>query len=237
MTRTWRHRRRQARNFLVGLLGPSLLRAWVGSLRIRWTGPGLVNPSPEGRENVIYVFWHQRIFLFPVTHRGQGLRPLISAHGDGEMLARVMQRLGFHVVRGSSKRGGSNALRELLAEVGSGFDFAITPDGPQGPRCVFQSGAAFFASRSGVKVVPLSVAYRRSWSLRSWDRFIIPRPFTRGVVQMGPHLRVPPGLRGEALEEWRRRLEETVQAITEDTERRFDELYRQGISTRAFLEI
>jgi len=234
MSRAWRHRMRRVRNRLIGLLGPWLLRAWVGSLRIRWAGPGLVRPSPRGRENVIYIFWHQRLLPFSVTHRGLGIRALISAHGDGEMLARVAERLGQKAIRGSTTRGGPGALRGLLAEVGQGHDFVITPDGPQGPRHVLQVGTAYFASRSGLAVIPASIGYRRSVSLRSWDRFVIPFPFTRAVIQAADPIRVPPDLEPAELERWRALLEETLRSITEDTDRRFEEVYRQGISTRAF---
>jgi hypothetical protein len=225
---------RRVRNRLIGLLGPWLLRAWVGSLRIRWAGPGLVRPDPRGRESAIYVFWHQRLLPFSVTHRGLGVRALISSHGDGEMLARVAERLGHKAIRGSSTRGGPGAMRGLLAEVGRGYDFVITPDGPQGPRHVFQVGAAYFASRSGLPVIPASIGYRRFWSLRSWDGFMIPLPFTRAVIQAAPPLRVPPDLDPGELERWRIRLEESLRSLTEDTDRRFEEIYRQGISTRAF---
>jgi lysophospholipid acyltransferase (LPLAT)-like uncharacterized protein len=234
MSTTWRHRRRRLRNFLIGLLGPWLLRAWVGSLRIRWTGPGIIRPSPAGRQNVIYVFWHQRLLLFPVTHRGLGVRALISSHGDGEMLARVAEGLGHKAVRGSTTRGGTRAMKELLGEVGSGHDFVITPDGPQGPRHVFQIGAAFFASRSGLVVIPASASYRRSWTLPTWDGFFIPVPFTRAVIQGGEPLAVPADLDGEELSRWRARLEEALRAVTEDTDRRFEELYRGGLTGRAF---
>ena len=237
MSRAWRHPMRRVRNRVIGLLGPWLLRAWVGSLRIRWAGPGLIRPSPQGRENVIYIFWHQRLLPFSVTHRGLGVRALISAHGDGEMLARVAERLGHKAIRGSTTRGGPAALRGLLAEVGRGYDFVITPDGPQGPRHVLQVGTAFFASKSGLPVIPASIGYRRSFSLRSWDGFVIPFPFTRAVIQAAPPVRVPPDLAPEELERWRAILEGALRNITEDTDRRFEEIYRQGISTRAFRKL
>jgi lysophospholipid acyltransferase (LPLAT)-like uncharacterized protein len=222
------------RNWILGLLGPWLLRAWVGSLRLRWSGPGLVRPCSAGRENVLYVFWHQRLLPFAVTHRGLGVRALISAHGDGEMLARVAESLGHKAVRGSSTRGGARAMRELLAEVGAGFDFVITPDGPQGPRHVFQTGGVYFASRSGLTVIPAAASYERSWSLPSWDGFLLPRPFTRGVIHAGEPLRVPPDLDTEGLERWRLRLEEALKAVTEEADRRFPDLHRTGLRTREF---
>jgi lysophospholipid acyltransferase (LPLAT)-like uncharacterized protein len=234
MSGSWRHRRRRIRNWLVGLIGPWILRIWVGSLRIRWYGPGLIRPSPEGRENVIYVFWHQRLLPFAVTHRNLGVRAVISSHGDGEMLARVAEGLGHKAIRGSSTRGGTGAARGLLSEIGSGRDFVITPDGPRGPRFVFQAGATWFASRSGLTVIPASVSYSKSWSLGSWDGFLLPRPFARGLVLAGPPIRVPPGIEGAEFEEWRRKLEAALREVTEEGDRRFKELRRKGLKTKEF---
>ena len=206
----------------------------MGSLRIRWAGSGLIRPSPRQRENVIYIFWHQRLLPFAVTHRGLGVRALISAHGDGEMLARVAEGLGHRAIRGSTTRGGPGAMRELLSEVGSGYDFVITPDGPRGPVHVLQSGTAYFASRSGLTIIPASVSYSRSWRLRSWDGFFIPRPFARSLILAHTPIQVPPDLDGEGLEEWRRMLEEALRLVTRECDERFEELYREGITTREF---
>ena len=234
MERIWRHRRRRLRNWLVGLLGPALLRAWVGTIRLRWSGPGLNSPDPTGRTAAIYVFWHERLLPFSVTHRGLGARALISAHGDGEMLARVAEGLGHKAVRGSSTRGGPRALRGLLAEVESGRDFAVTPDGPRGPRRYFQVGAAYFASRSALPVIPVGSSYEKSWSLKTWDRFLVPRPFTRGLIHTGEPIRVPADLDNAGLEAWRIRLQEALRAVTEASDRDFKVLYGKGITTQEF---
>ncbi len=218
----------------MGLIGPWILRAWVGSLRIRWAGEGIIRPRAEGRENVIYVFWHQRLLPFAVTHRGLGVRALISAHGDGEMLARVAEALGHRAIRGSSTRGWMGAVRGLLEETGKGCDFVITPDGPRGPRHVFQLGAAYFASRSGLVVIPASASYRRSWSLPTWDGFVLPRPFTRALILAGSPMEVPPGLDGERLEAWRARLEAELRRVTEEADRDFEARYRSGLTTNRF---
>jgi len=234
MERIWRHRWRRVRNWAIGILGPTLLRAWVRTLRIRWIGPGLIQPHPRGRENVIYVFWHQRMLPFAATHRGLGIRALISSHGDGEMLTRAAEGLGHKAIRGSTTRGGTRAMRGLLAEIGSGRDFVITPDGPRGPRHVFQVGSVFFASRSGLAVVPASASYGKSWTLRSWDGFIVPCPFTRCVIKAGVPIRVPPDLDGRELEEWRLKLEEALRDVTGDTDQNFESLFREGMTTREF---
>jgi lysophospholipid acyltransferase (LPLAT)-like uncharacterized protein len=233
-SKAWRHRRRRIRNWAIGIIGPWLLRAWVGSLRLRWNGVGVIRPSPEGRENAIYVFWHQRLLPFAVTHRGLGVRALISAHGDGEMLARVAEGLGHKAIRGSSTRGGVKAMRALLDETKSGRDFVVTPDGPQGPRHVLQIGTAYFASRSGLVVIPASASYAKSWSLPTWDGFLIPHPFTRALILAGTPMEVPADLEGDALEEWRLLLEQELRRVTEDGDRRFEEHYEKGLTTAEF---
>ncbi|MBI4583165.1 MAG: lysophospholipid acyltransferase family protein [Planctomycetes bacterium] len=222
--------RRRARNWLAGWIGPWLVRGWIGTVRIRWVSEHFIPPDPRGRPNTIYVFWHQRLLGLAYTHRRQGLRVLISSHGDGEMIARVINRLGYLAVRGSSTRGFIQGMRGLLADLGSGRDYGFTPDGPQGPRHVFQPGAVYFASKSGLAIVTLTISYARSWKLPTWDQFVIPRPFTRGLVRCGKPLPIPPNLSAEELEAWRQRLEAELRALTEETDARFEELYRQGRS-------
>jgi len=115
-----------------------------------------------------------------------------------------------------------------LAEAGSGCDFGITPDGPQGPRHVFKVGAVYLASQSGLPFVPITVSYGRYWRLNSWDQFQLPWPFTWGVVHVGPAVAVPPDLDGSGLETWRLRLQETLQPHARTTDEHARELYLAG---------
>jgi len=220
--------RRGALTWLAARLGPLTLRAWFATIRLRWYGGKYANPDPRSRGNAIYVLWHQRLLCFAYTHARFRGRLLVSRSSDGEILARLAAGLGFSPIRGSSRRGGSEALRALLAEAGSGCDFGITPDGPRGPRQVFKVGAVYLASRSGLPIVPITVAYRRSWQFRSWDRFQLPWPFTRGVIHAAAPVAVPPALDDSGLETWRLRLQETLQSHTRTTDERFEELFRDG---------
>src|SRR5574341_2646112 len=113
-------------------------------------------------------------------------------------------------------------MRALLAEAGSGYDFGFTPDGPRGPSQVFKVGAVYLASRSGLPIVPITVAYRRCWKIKSWDRFQLPWPFTHGVIHAGMPVAVPPALDDAGLETWRLRLQETLQAHTRTTDEHID---------------
>jgi hypothetical protein len=115
-----------------------------------------------------------------------------------------------------------------LAEVESGYDFGITPDGPLGPSQVFKAGVVYLASRSGLPVVPITVAYRRCWQLRSWDRFQFPWPFTHGVVHVGAPIAVPSGLDEAGIESWRLHLQDVLRSHTRITDEQVENFYRSG---------
>jgi lysophospholipid acyltransferase (LPLAT)-like uncharacterized protein len=140
---------------------------------------------------VIYAFWHRWILPLTILHRGRGNVVLVSEHGDGEYIARVLHRLGFDTSRGSSTRGGVQGMRGLVRALKSGLDAGITPDGPRGPACQFKPGALVAAQLSGSPVIPMDVAVDRVWRLNSWDEFAIPKPFSRVRVRYGPPHLIP----------------------------------------------
>lgn len=220
--------RRRALNWLVSWLGALALYLLFFTIRLRWYGGKHIHPDPRKRGNAVYVFWHQRLLCFAYTHARFGARLLISQSRDGEIIARMAAHLGFFPIRGSSRRGGSEAIRSLLTEAGSGCDFGITPDGPKGPSGVFKVGAVFLASQSGLPIVPITVTYHRFWRFKSWDGFQLPWPFTWGVIHTGAPISVPPGLDASSLEAWRLRLEDTLRAHTKFTDEHVGELYRRG---------
>ncbi|MFB3816766.1 MAG: lysophospholipid acyltransferase family protein [Candidatus Methylomirabilales bacterium] len=199
-------------------LGAAVLCLWFATIRLRWSGGEYVRTSPRERRNAIFVFWHQRLLCFLYTHRGGGGHVLVSRSHDGEIVARLLVGLGFAPVRGSSRRGGAGALRELLEVVGDGRDIGITPDGPRGPAQVCKPGAVYLASRSGLPLVPLSVSYRRFWALRSWDRFQLPWPGTSAVVHAGDPIWVPANLDAQGVEDWRARVEAALVHVTAATD-------------------
>jgi lysophospholipid acyltransferase (LPLAT)-like uncharacterized protein len=206
--------------WLIEHLGPLLLRLWFATIRLRWSGGEYATPDPAARKNAIFVFWHQRLLCFVYTHRDRDGHVLVSRSRDGEIIARLLARLGFAPVRGSTRRGGAGAMRALLDTAGDGRDIGITPDGPRGPRHVFQSGAVYLASRSGLPVVPLCASYRRFWTLPSWDGFQLPWPFTVALVHAGTPIEVPPDLDAVGVEAWRARLEAALSRVTAETDER-----------------
>ena len=195
--------------FLARLLGPSAVRALGATWRIRLEPADLVERS---RRPGVYAVWHGRMLVPAYALRGCGVSVMISLHADGEVIARIVERLGFRTVRGSTTRGGPAALRDAVDVLRAGGAAAFTPDGPKGPREVAQPGVVYAASRSGLPVFPVGVGARSAWTLGSWDRFRIPRPFTRVALVLGEPMTFPPDLEGEALDAACRRLEASLRA-------------------------
>ena len=195
----------------------------AATLRYRWEDEsGQLNP--EADKPVIFCHWHNRLALTLVLNRRfvRIRRPhrrtagMVSASRDGGMLARVLELFGVEPIRGSSSRRGAQALREATKAARAGFDLVITPDGPRGPCYELQPGVIKVAQLTGAAIIPVS--YRLSWkkTLRSWDRFQIPLPFSRCEVQLGQAMFVPRKLSEDELEETRARLEATLRGLTRD---------------------
>lgn len=168
---------------------------------------------------VIFAFWHNRIFLMPYLFRrlwqARRLHPpavLVSASRDGARLVTVLEQCGIVCVRGSSSRRGSAALRELARKVRAGHDAGITPDGPRGPRYVVQEGIISLAQLTGAPLLPISWVASRRIEFKSWDGFILPLPWARCVVRVGPPIRVPAGAAARA--EKRLELERVLRSLS-----------------------
>jgi lysophospholipid acyltransferase (LPLAT)-like uncharacterized protein len=145
-------------------------------------------------------------------------RLLISQHADGLIVAEICKHLRMGVVRGSSTRGGVEAVRQLLRP-GRYRCVAVTPDGPRGPRRQVQMGIIYLASKLGWPIVPVGVGYRKPWRLRSWDRLAIPRPYQPSAFVTAEPIVVPAGLDREGLETYRRKLEDALLDLTAKAER------------------
>jgi len=170
-------------------------------------------------ENYIGALWHNRLLIFPAVLRrflsNRHGAALISASRDGDLLTDAIERFGFDVVRGSSSRLGASAILQLSEVLASGGDVVITPDGPRGPAYELGSGIIFLAQKSGAAVVPMSMEYSSCWRLKSWDRFIVPRPFSKVRVIFGPLHRVALTRSDEEFEAERLRLQNAMMALVE----------------------
>jgi lysophospholipid acyltransferase (LPLAT)-like uncharacterized protein len=199
-----RARRRSRRIRWIVRLGGLMLRALASTWRVREVNRAPSQRLRDGKQPVVFTFWHGEMLPLLWHHRSEGITVLISEHGDGEVIARIAESLGFRTVRGSTSRGADRALLGMSRVVQQGGDLAFTPDGPRGPARTFAPGALVVAQRSGAPVVTLGVAAARCWRLRSWDRFMIPKPFARITIAYGtPVLVEAAGLR-EAAEQGER---------------------------------
>lgn len=223
-----RHFRRRVRNWLIGVFGPRIAYWWIRTLRLRYGAGYRGERHPVAPTPGIFLFWHQRILLMAGQFRGSGYAAMISRHSDGEMIARVIEGLGMHPVRGSSGRGGARVVRELLQRSPDEFHVAMTPDGPRGPRHHVHPGAVYLASRTGLPIYPVGIAARRRYELPTWDGFHLPLPFTRAYLQVGEVIRVPPDADRETIETYRQRVEDALREVTERTDRDLDRLWAGG---------
>ena len=173
-------------------LGAIAVRALAATLHVR-REEATVAALWAARAPVIYAVWHGRILLLPHLYGRRGIHALASRSRDGEMVARWIRRFGLEPVRGSSTRGGGEALRVLTRALRDGREVVVVPDGPRGPREVLKPGVIALARLSGAPIVPAAVGASCEWRLRSWDEFRIPRPFARCVVRFGEPIHVGRG--------------------------------------------
>lgn len=202
----------------AGLAAASGIRAWMNTLDYKGLfydqSVDAVYPAPSPR---IYIFWHEYILL-PLAIRGNcNLTMLLSKHRDADVLFRLAHHMGFECVRGSTYGGATAALMEL-ARAGKHMHLTITPDGPRGPRRQLAQGPVYLASRLGLPIVPMGLAYDRPWRLNSWDRFAVPRPFSRARGIVGPEIHLPPGLDRDELELRRVAVERLLNDLTTEAE-------------------
>jgi lysophospholipid acyltransferase (LPLAT)-like uncharacterized protein len=194
---------------LIKLLG----RTW----RIRF-GEEEIGEVRRKYPAVIYAFWHGRLLPLSFTHRNRSIQVLASRHRDGELLGRTIRFLGFGHVRGSSTRGGARAVLELVEKVKAGHDLGITVDGPKGPRFVVKPGSLEIAKLTGMPIIPITTSSRSHWQFTSWDRFQLPKPFTRVYVKHGDPIMVAADAGLEELEAKRRMLQDALLKITRDSD-------------------
>jgi hypothetical protein len=146
---------------------------------------------------ILFALWHGRMFLSIQAHRGEGIVTMASQSKDGEWIARWLQKNGYVVVRGSTTRGGSQALREMVRLVRSGRHAALTVDGPKGPPRVVAPGVVQLARLTGAWILPITSSCSRARFLASWDRYLVPYPFSKGVVAYGEPFPIPPDVSDE----------------------------------------
>ncbi|MEY2572246.1 MAG: hypothetical protein QOJ87_459 [Verrucomicrobiota bacterium] len=199
-------------------LGFGLYRLWARTLRLQVEDPydviGFVRKQP-----VIFAIWHNRLLMLPrvfdpsfPTRQSYGL---ISASRDGDFIARFIERSGYGTIRGSSSRKGVIALRQLMDTLAADGNVLFTPDGPRGPVYQLSQGVIFVAQKSGAPIVPIHMEYSSCWRLKSWDRFVVPRPFATLRAKFGEPIRIAPLSEPQQLEDERLRLQNAMMSLVE----------------------
>lgn len=206
----WRQSpRKRAEVATIATLGYPVLRALGSTWRWKVSGAEHVDAIRAKGLHPIHSFWHGRILPATLYFQRRGIVVITSENYDGEWIARIITKFGYGTARGSTSRGGPKALLQLVREVKS-KGVAFTLDGPRGPAEVAQPGAVWLAKATGNPLLPFHAEAKSSWTMKSWDRTQIPKPFTTVAMAIGDPLSVPRDADEAALEEWRKRLEQSL---------------------------
>lgn len=170
------------------------------------------------RGTALLALWHEATGILACLHQGRNFHSTASYSFDGELAARAVHCFGAETVRGSSSNGGSEALREMEKVLGRVPAVGITMDGPRGPRRVAKPGIAILSARTGAPIVPNAAAIARCWRTRSWDEFIIPKPFGHAIYAYGPPVPPPPTEHPDDIEQTRRAVEQALNALHAEIE-------------------
>ena len=204
--------------WFAGAFGKHLLDALLASVKFRVMTPAPHRELAE-RGGVIYTLWHGRLLPLTYYHRRQNIATLISQSSDGEYIARVVERWGYTAIRGSSSRGGSGALREMVKLARRGRSMAITPDGPRGPKQKLKQGVLTLAQLTGQPMIPMSASASRAWWVDArWDLFLVPKPFSTVFVRYADPVYVPRDADDSAITAIGDRVERTLVELTEQTD-------------------
>ncbi len=201
---------------LAAFLGAGVLRAWMGTIicRVENLGQATDPWDPTTSERFIYAFWHENLLSLGKFSSAAPASLLTSRSADGELISKLANHCGVKTIRGSSSNGGMDALEELIA-LGKTSHITIAPDGPRGPRRVVKRGLAYLASWSQMRIVPLGIAFGRAWRAKSWDQTVLPRPFTHLRVVGAPVIHVPRDLGKVAMEQYRLKIEQSLNTATD----------------------
>jgi hypothetical protein len=201
----------------ISWLGYLLISLIGRTLRFEWSsepGSGVVDGDPP--PVVIGPFWHRAVIPATWYFRGRGVAVMTSRSFDGEYIARIIELFGFAAVRGSSSRGGSGALLGMNRVLVNGHIAAFTIDGPRGPRYVAKPGPVLLAKMSGVPILCFYLAVERPWILRSWDRMMVPRPFSKVHVRWTKQIHVPAEATEEEMKQYQQQMQESLERARRD---------------------
>jgi lysophospholipid acyltransferase (LPLAT)-like uncharacterized protein len=202
---------------------PRILRVMHSLLMctLRISTSGVQECWPKRGDGALIVIWHDLTFIALHLFRNQDIHAMMSTSRAGRIQAAFWNLYGFKTVWGSTnKREGIRALRVTLNGLREGKWFAFTPDGPKGPRHQAQPGVIYLATNTGVAVVPIGIAASAYWKLSTWDRYLIPKPFARVHIHVGPNITVPEKLPREQNPEWQNKIAGWLDDADREAERR-----------------
>ncbi|HEX2062656.1 MAG TPA: lysophospholipid acyltransferase family protein [Thermoanaerobaculia bacterium] len=197
---------------VIPRIGYALIRALHATLRVRHVHPEHIETPPQ----YIVVFWHAHLLLMLHCRFRKPIVVMSSQHRDAEYIVRVYERYGVECVRGSSTRGGSAALRAFIQKARNGRNLVFTPDGPKGPARIVKEGVIAAARMTGLPLVPVAFAAKKKKLLRSWDRMVVPYPFSKVLFLYGAPMHVP---RDGDVEEWREKVERVMNELADEAEK------------------
>jgi len=156
-----------------------LINVLLKTVRIRIENSDVIKKLDDEKKNYVVAFWHGSMIVGWYLHRNRNFASLVSRSKDGDVLTAILEKWKFHVVRGSSSKGGHEALDTMIYLTEENYHLAITPDGPTGPIYKMKPGAVITARRSQIPLLLIGIGMKNKWTLRSWDRFEIPKPFSK----------------------------------------------------------
>ncbi|MBW3672330.1 MAG: lysophospholipid acyltransferase family protein [Acidobacteria bacterium] len=213
---------------LIPPVAALLIKTLHASMRLRHDYSGATADLLDQKRSYVLAFWHGHLLMMVKARYPGPIVAMISKHRDGELITRTVSYFGAIAARGSTSRGGSSALREMIAAARQGRTLGITPDGPRGPRHKAQMGVVQVAQATGLPVVPAVFVAEKKKMLRSWDRFEIPCFFSRGVFAYGEPVLVPRRASKNEMEEKRLQIEQALNALVEETEQSFAQKWERG---------
>ena len=211
---SWRaSRSKRIQAHLISILGYRLVQLLGSTLRWKTEGLEHFDAIVAGGRQPVMAFWHGRILPATYYFRRRGIVVITSENFDGEWIAGIIERFGYGTARGSTSRGGRKAILQLVRDLAAGKPAGFTLDGPRGPARVAQPGAVWLSKATGNPLLPFHLEASRHWTLNSWDRTQIPRPFSTVAIAMGEPFDVPADADDAALEGARAMLEERLRVL------------------------
>jgi lysophospholipid acyltransferase (LPLAT)-like uncharacterized protein len=206
---------------LAAMLGAGAVRLWMTTIRSRPDSRGFNTMpwDPALKERYIYVFWHEKLLFIGAVRSAATIKALISQSRDGELISKMLGYYGVGTIRGSSTRGGMEAVDEVLKLEGKSH-LIVAPDGPRGPRREVKRGLVYLSAWTGLPIVPLGIGYQKAWHAKSWDRLAVPKLFSTIDLVSGDVIRIPKDVSKSASEDYRREIERSLNFVTELAEDR-----------------